>query len=297
MFEQLHLMELNFLSALADLRTPLYDVFFRILDLFDRELFPILFLPFLWYCYDAKFATRLFFILIISIFCNNFCKEFFSQPRPFELIEGIELIKRSGYGFPSGAAQNAVIVVGMITHLTKRYYLIPLASVAILLMGFSRLYLGVHFPSDVLFGWLIGLSILVPYCYALPRIERDLRKIPSVPLYIIAFLAFGSLGFITHSPISLSIITIAIGSSFGLIYQRSIPDENLKKSEQVKLAFLTLCGLVIIFGVIKALQLLHMPLFIEDSLIGISYFTMGLWLTHSAKATYARYRKNGKKLA
>ena len=82
-------------------------------------------------------------------------------------------IAAQGYSFPSGHSGNAVTVYGSLAEHEKRNGLLKLMAVAFpLMVGFSRVYVGAHFPTDVLCGWLLGLFTIV--IIALLR-----RKLPS----------------------------------------------------------------------------------------------------------------------
>lgn len=82
---------------------------------------------------------------------------------------GFSLIPRNGYAFPSGHATMSLIFYGMISYgllkITKRWWvkasLIILTTIIIFLVGFSRIYLGVHWVSNVLAGWMFGIAFLV----------------------------------------------------------------------------------------------------------------------------------------
>lgn len=98
---------------------------------------------------------------------NNLVKDFFQRVRP-----GVtHLVEQGGYSFPSGHAMGAVIYFGAIAYLgyyfavdkssQLKYSLIALTIVFALLMGLSRIYLGVHYPSDVLGGYSLGSAFLI----------------------------------------------------------------------------------------------------------------------------------------
>ena len=98
--------------------------------------------------------------LIASLLIGNLTlKPLIARTRPFDLVEGIELLisAPTDYSFPSGHTLSSVIAAAILTMTDKRfgYAAIPLA----VLISFSRLYLYVHFPSDILGGVIIGLLI------------------------------------------------------------------------------------------------------------------------------------------
>ena len=98
-------------------------------------------------------------IILMSWAVNETLKHGFSLPRP---PEDLHLISTSGFGFPSGHAQMAVVVWGW---LGRQYNRLTLASVIIFLVGFTRIYLGVHFPHQVLAGWTIGFALLMVWIF------------------------------------------------------------------------------------------------------------------------------------
>jgi len=101
------------------------------------------------------------FILISAAILNSLLKIFFARPRPTLL----PLVRETSYSFPSGHAMDSFVFCTMVSYFvyrnTKDKKLTLLVSVvsAILvgLIGFSRIYLGVHYPSDVLAGYATGL--------------------------------------------------------------------------------------------------------------------------------------------
>ena len=104
--------------------------------------------------------------MIISLITNQSLKYIIRRPRP--PIEE-RLIKQSGYSYPSGHSMMAMCLYGVLIYLvyTKvknkklKILLISIFTVLILLIGFSRIYVRVHYPSDVLAGYLLTLLILI----------------------------------------------------------------------------------------------------------------------------------------
>ncbi|HUX81168.1 MAG TPA: phosphatase PAP2 family protein [Candidatus Paceibacterota bacterium] len=86
-------------------------------------------------------------------------KELVARARPDSLIPALT---QSGFSFPSGHATAAMVLYGFGAFILCREYperttpVILLTAFGIVLIGFSRLYLGVHFPSDVIAGYALG---------------------------------------------------------------------------------------------------------------------------------------------
>jgi membrane-associated phospholipid phosphatase len=120
---------------------------------------------------DYNLAIRVSVLCSISAFCNFSLKDFFAQPRPFNLEPGVALTTARGYGLPSGHAQGSLVLWGSIAAWAKKKWLWALTAASVILIGFSRVYLGVHFPTDVLAGWIVGIVFLVLYFTLQPKIE------------------------------------------------------------------------------------------------------------------------------
>lgn len=90
---------------------------------------------------------------------NLFLKNIFARLRPFEVVDGVKLLipAPTDFSFPSGHTLSSFIAA---TILYKRYKKVGMWAILLaVLIAFSRLYLYVHFPSDVLFGALLGIFI------------------------------------------------------------------------------------------------------------------------------------------
>jgi len=131
-----------------------------------------------YWCIDEKKGLHLGLMTLISIWINLSLKWALDQPRPFFAAydPSVGMISERLGGFPSGHAQNTLVVLAIIgSWLTKKWAYIAAAFVC-LLIGFSRVYLGVHFPTDIAGGWLIGGIVLAAYFFARKRIEALLAK-------------------------------------------------------------------------------------------------------------------------
>ena len=116
-------------------------------------------LPILWWAFSWKLGVRLFVALVLSVYINTLIKDLVALPRPFVYADIANLRAPGEFSFPSGHAQQAAVFFGLLAlHFKKRWFTI-VAALTIFLIGFSRVYLGAHFPSDVLAGWTLGAAI------------------------------------------------------------------------------------------------------------------------------------------
>jgi len=126
----------------------------------DTEFY-LLVMPLLYWCIDTTLGIRIGIILLVSGGLNNLLKFSFASPRPFWVSSKVKgIVEASGFGFPSGHSQNAGSIWGLFAISTRKNWLKGIAITLIVLIGLSRVILGVHFTHDVLAGWLVGLILL-----------------------------------------------------------------------------------------------------------------------------------------
>lgn len=101
------------------------------------------------------------FAALCSLGVNSLLKIFLHRPRPDTLYVGA--MKFKTFSFPSGHAFGAMVVYGLLTYLLYRFLPAPWNMVALIIgaftvfaIGVSRIYLGAHFPTDVIGGWVLG---------------------------------------------------------------------------------------------------------------------------------------------
>jgi hypothetical protein len=100
-------------------------------------------------------------MLTISNLVNDVTKVLLHAPRPSWYNTQIQVhAKETSFGMPSNHAQTSVVVWGNLAVWVKRTWMRVLAIGIILLIGLSRIYLAVHFPTDILVGWLLGVLVL-----------------------------------------------------------------------------------------------------------------------------------------
>ena len=153
--------------------SPTMDMPFKVLTFMGDEMFFLLFLPFIYWCVDRRTGARLIILFLFSVYVNAFVKLVAKQPRPFEYNSQVQkIVEAGGGGFPSGHTQGAVVVWGYLASVFKKTWLWILAGLLMILIPMSRVYLGVHFPTDLLGGYIIGAIILILYIKYAPFLEE-----------------------------------------------------------------------------------------------------------------------------
>ena len=181
--------QLHFLHFLQQARSPSVDAFFRFLNFFDTDYFVCILIAFLWIGCSWRWGSRFAFLMIVSGLINTWAKLAFGLPRPFFYDPSLAIVILRDYGFPSGGAQNSLLFGCLIIYFWKSRWAWPLGIFYALLISFSRMFLGVHFPVDILGGWLIGLTLFYLFIKFDPLIERLSSKRPFQMLYIILAIA------------------------------------------------------------------------------------------------------------
>ena len=116
---------------------------------------------------NKKIGLSIISNIVIIAVLNQLLKRILQRPRPTEF----RIVEETGYSFPSGHSMVSMAFYGYLIYLIYRYIknkyikwsLIVLLSILICLIGISRIYLGVHYTSDVLGGFLLSISYLVVY--------------------------------------------------------------------------------------------------------------------------------------
>ena len=160
------------LLAIEEWRTPALDRFFLGVTELGSAYFYIALLPLLYWCANKRVALGVTFVYLSSTYLNNWLKSVFAIPRPGDgVLEST--LQRAGItgrvnplapthdpSWPSNHAQGALVTWSYLAWRVSRRWAWIVAAIMIALIAFSRLYLGVHFPQDVISGILIGAAYL-----------------------------------------------------------------------------------------------------------------------------------------
>lgn len=168
---------IHFLQSFA---SPTLDVVAQSISDLGSERGYIALLLAVYLGYDAKIGQRTGVYLLLAFTLNFHLKELFATSRPFtfepELLRSTE--EELGPAFPSGHAQAATTFWGYLAVRVRKVWFWVVAVTIVLLIGLTRLYMGVHYPIDVVGGILIGAAVVA----GARGIDRASRRV-SVPLW------------------------------------------------------------------------------------------------------------------
>lgn len=156
---------MEFLYFLEKIRFPgLNEFMLTITHLGAETAFLVIALIMFW-CVDKRRGYYILSVGFVGTILNQFMKLWFRVPRPFELDPQFKCLdaakpEATGFSFPSGHTQSSVGTFGGIAYTEKRRWLRTIAIVVAVLVPFSRMYVGVHTPQDVLVAGLIALVLI-----------------------------------------------------------------------------------------------------------------------------------------
>ena len=172
---------MSFLYFLENLRNPVLDVFFSVITLLGEETLFMAVGMIVFWCVDKYKGYYLLFVGFLGTVANQFLKILCRVPRPWVRDPNFTIVESAreaaaGYSFPSGHTQISSGLFGGIARQSRNKALRIVMIVLALLVGLSRMYLGVHTPADVLVSFALA-AVLVLAGY--PLFEKA-KKEPKV---------------------------------------------------------------------------------------------------------------------
>ena len=158
-------MQLEILRAIQSIASPALDVLMECVTVLGESAVIMLAFCAVYWCVDKKLGRYLAASMCASVCFNGIVKDFAKAPRPIGEpgIISHRVETATGYSFPSGHTQSITAFCASLFLAVKKTGLRAAMILLPLLVGFSRLYLGVHYPADVLgglaFGWLVSLLL------------------------------------------------------------------------------------------------------------------------------------------
>ncbi len=251
----------SILMFFQELSTPFLDVIMNAITFAGEQLIFIAVITYIIWNVSKQGGYILTYTLMSSSALNGILKLIVHSPRPFQVIEGIEgkrLATAEGYAFPSGHTQGATTFYTSIALTFKKRPLMILAILLSLLVAISRLYLGVHWPIDVIGGFTLGILFTLVMYQLLPKIINDPVKkqrlnlitalVSTVVLIVLVPLASGDSVHNEQYHSLIKLFAIMAGFTIGSYFEEKMVAYSVEATRIVKLLrfFLGLTGAVAI---------------------------------------------------
>jgi membrane-associated phospholipid phosphatase len=271
-------------------RNPAFDAFFQTINFLGEEDFYVLALPLIFWCLRKALGIRLGAVLLFSMYLNQSLKDLFAAPRPHQYPNVWSPFKTPGYGIPSGHTQGTTVFWGYLGTQLKTRLWWTLAIALPLFVGIGRMYLGDHFPQDVLAGWAIGIALVAAYAVLQPRIGAWLGKqslTTQLALAIVIPLALLALHFTADTAKSLGVllgfyVALPLENKFVRFATRAVLWKQI-----VKFAL----GLAVLLALRFGLK----AIFPEQALFDLlRYALMGAWVGIGAPWVFVKMRLAGR---
>ncbi|MCR8745397.1 phosphatase PAP2 family protein [Romboutsia lituseburensis] len=209
--------QLSILQFFQQIRSPLLNTIFLIFTISTEVPVIIAITAYMYWCLNKKYGQKMLFSLVGNITLNTGIKEFFRAPRPIGIkgLNSMRVSTATGYSFPSGHTQTATTFWTSLAVIFRSSGLTILAIIMILGVGISRLYLAVHWPIDVIFGWILGVIFTVLLCKIFDYVDST-KKYWILILVLIPFIVSM---FIVNSNEYIKIFGLLTGYVLGYIVE------------------------------------------------------------------------------
>ncbi|MFX1283469.1 MAG: phosphatase PAP2 family protein [Promethearchaeota archaeon] len=205
------LFDIIWTELLRDLFPWAVDAFKLITELGSSAIYLAIILIIFWGI-DKRLGMVTTFVYIGSSILNYWVKAILKYPRP---APSQWLTSAANYSLPSGHAQSATTFYGWLTLKINRWWMFIIGTTLIILVGISRIYLGVHWLGDVLLGWGIGIVIIILVWRFENPISDYLSKYNTYHLYI-GLVILGGIAMVL-TELMLPVPTDNFGGSVGIV--------------------------------------------------------------------------------
>lgn len=245
------------------------NVLAQFFSLFGEELLMIIIVGFIYWCYDKETGKRVSMIFMSSLVWGTLVKGSVLRRRPYMDNESIKCLRPAhsegdtmdvtaqGYSFPSIHAAMSASLFGSLAVSYKKTAFKIMSIVIPLCVGLSRIYVGVHYPTDVLVGWLVGIASLTIVSLLYKKIEN--RKV----IYCIITATSLPGVFFCRDAEYFSALGIMLGFLAAFTFEEKFV--SFENTRSAAASILRVVGGVLVFFVVSTLIKLPFPAEFRDS--------------------------------
>ena len=239
---------------------PWAELFFRGVTELGSDYFYVVLIAIGFWAVDKRASILTALVLVASSTSNYWLKITFRNPRP-PVTNWLPGVHASNYSLPSGHAQNSMAIWGWLGIKLKTWWMSVLSIALIVLIGLSRIYLGVHWLGDVVSGWAFGLVLLIVLWKLEKPTHSALSKCnPNLPYFGLVIFGLGAM-ILTEllSPVRTGDLEANFGPNGGFIAGLGIGlalekkyvnfEITPKHGEKWRVALRVIIGLVLVFAI------------------------------------------------
>lgn len=202
--------EIELIHQLRKISNKFFDSIFEFITLLGEQYALIIIIAFVIFVINKEKGQRIAYTILMSMCLNGVFKNFVKRTRPFKVdptLNSVRIETATGFSFPSGHTQNASTAYFSLSKEFKKKYVLIIAIVLVSLIALSRVWLGVHYPSDVIVGAILGILSVIISFYLHQKFENN--QITKKKLYLFSLLFFCLFG----------VLFILINNLFALPYK------------------------------------------------------------------------------
>lgn len=284
--------EIQVLRFFRDLSNPFLDNVFRIVSLLGEQYFIIAVIFVIFFFIDKKIAYRVMYTIFLELCLNNTIKGIIQRPRPWvadATYEPAEIAKgtATGYSFPSGHTAIISTLATSISINFRKKLVIVICSVLVVLVAFSRIILGVHYPTDVLVGFLVGVGVAFLGHIIYRKVEDETNK--QLLTYLVTLVLFAPFLFIFFTSDYDAMLwqkdfyvawCMTLGAGLAILIESKCVQVEISKKFSINLIRFLGCVVVLAITYIGLKFFFKLPIFPQEGnsfkiiFDGIRYFAM-----------------------